>query len=157
MNFETDAHWLWLIAAAILAAAEIVAPGVFLIFLAAAAAMTGVAALVTGVPFVFQLALFCLFALASVLVGKRWYARNPIASSDPLLNDRTSRMIGETVLVVTAIEGGSGRVKVGDGVWPAKGPDAEAGSRVRITGADGACLKVEPIAIATIEAPDPAE
>jgi membrane protein implicated in regulation of membrane protease activity len=38
-------------------------------------------------------------------------------------------------------------VKVGDGVWSARGPDAEEGTPVRITGADGSCLRVEPLAV----------
>jgi inner membrane protein len=54
-------------------------------------------------------------------------------------------MIGETVTVVDSIEGGRGRVKVGDGVWPARGPDAPAGVLVRITGADASVLTVEPV------------
>jgi membrane protein implicated in regulation of membrane protease activity len=139
-----DLHWLWLIVAALLASAEIIAPGIFLIFLAAAAALTGVAALL-GIPFAFQLGLFPLLALGSVHLGRRWYADRPIKSSDPLLNDRAARLIGETVLVLTAIEHGSGRVKVGDSVWAAKGEDAAAGSRVRVTAVEGTCLRVEPV------------
>jgi glycosyltransferase involved in cell wall biosynthesis len=41
VNLEgIELHWIWLIAAAVLASAEIIAPGVFLIFLAGAAALT---------------------------------------------------------------------------------------------------------------------
>ena len=54
-----------------------------------------------------------------------------------------ARLIGETVTVVDAIVDGRGRVKVGDGVWPAKGADCEVGTKVRITGADGTVLVVE--------------
>jgi membrane protein implicated in regulation of membrane protease activity len=36
-------------------------------------------------------------------------------------------------------------VKVGDSVWSCRGPDAAEGARVRIVGADGSCLKVEPV------------
>ncbi|HLL58596.1 MAG TPA: NfeD family protein [Allosphingosinicella sp.] len=143
-GMEIELHWLWLIAAALLASAEIIAPGIFLIFLAAAAAFTGLGALL-GVPFAFQLALFPLLALASAHFGRRWYADRPITSSDPLLNDRAARIIGETVVVVAAIEHGSGRVKVGDSVWAARGDDAEAGSRVRVIGVEGTCLRVEPV------------
>ena len=48
------------------------------------------------------------------------------------------------IVVVDAIENGTGRVKVGDSVWNAKGPDAEIGARVRVTGISGTCLNVEP-------------
>jgi membrane protein implicated in regulation of membrane protease activity len=47
------------------------------------------------------------------------------------------------VTVVEAITNGHGRVKVGDSVWSARGVDAAIGSRVRVTGADGAVLLVE--------------
>lgn len=145
MNFGEgiDPHWWWLVGAAVLGIAEIVVPGVFFIWLAAAAAITGFIALLFGVPLAFQFALFALLALGAVYWGRRWYAKHPVISSDPLLNDRSGRLIGETVLVVDAIEGGSGRVKVGDGVWAAKGPDAPAGARVQIIRAEGTCLIVE--------------
>ena len=71
--------------------------------------------------------------------------RNPVSSDDPLLNDRAARLIGETVEVVTAIENGEGRVKVGDSVWTARGPDAPAGARVEVVGAQGNCLNVRPV------------
>jgi membrane protein implicated in regulation of membrane protease activity len=143
-----EPHWAWLILAIVLGIAEMVVPGVFLIWLAAAAALTGVAALLFGIPLAFQVALFGLFSLGSVYFGRRWYSGHPVESSDPLLNDRASRMIGETVIVVAAIEHGRGRVAVGDSVWPARGPDAAEGARVRVVGADGTCLRVEPLEIA---------
>ncbi|MFC7497874.1 NfeD family protein [Enterovirga sp. GCM10030262] len=147
MNWDgIEPHWVWLIGAAVLGIAELLMPGVFLIWLAAAAAITGFAALIFAVPLAFQFALFALLALGAVTFGRRWYASHPVESSDPLLNDRAARLVGETVRVVAAIEGGQGRVKVGDGVWEARGPDAEVGARVRVVGAAGTCLKVEPVA-----------
>ena len=139
-----EPHWIWLTAAAVLGIAELLMPGVFLIWLAAAAAITGFAALLFGIPLAFQFALFALLAIAAVYTGRRWYADNPVESSDPLLNDRATRLIGHTVLVVGPIENGMGRVKVGDGVWNARGPNAPVGACVRVIGADGTCLKVEP-------------
>ena len=139
-------HWWWLIAAAFLGILEIFLPGIFLIWMAAAAAITGIVAALLPIALPFQLALFALLAMAAVFGGRRHYERNPVPSSDPLLNDRTGRLIGENVLVVTAIENGEGRVKVGDSVWVARGPDASAGSRVRVVGAQGACLTVQPSA-----------
>jgi membrane protein implicated in regulation of membrane protease activity len=117
---------------------------VFLIWLAAAAAITGIAVAILPIGFPFQLILFALAAVASVLAGRRYYERNPLNSADPLLNDRTARLIGQTVTVVAAIEGGEGRVRVGDGVWTARGPDAEVGAHMRVVGAQGTCLTVVP-------------
>jgi inner membrane protein len=140
-----DTHWLWLILAGLLGIAELLAPGVFLIWLAGAAALTGIAAFLLPLPLPFELALFALFALLAVYLGRRAYDRSPVATSDPLLNDRLSRLIGETVVVTRAIVDGRGRVQVGDGAWPAHGPDAPAGARMRIVGAEEGCLLVEPL------------
>lgn len=141
-----DAHWWWLLAAALLGILEIFAPGIFLIWIAVAAGITGIIAALLPIALPFELAIFGLLAMAAVYSGRRYYERNPVASDDPMLNDRTARLIGQSVTVVTAIEDGEGRVKVGDSVWTATGPDAPAGTRMRVTGADGNCLRVEPVA-----------
>ncbi|HYI41984.1 MAG TPA: NfeD family protein [Allosphingosinicella sp.] len=143
---DLDAHWWWLIAALILGIAEMVIPGVFLIWLGLAALVTGLLTLLLGLPMAAQFLVFALAAFASVYAGRRWFQANPIESSDPLLNERTSRLVGRVVVATTAIENGVGRVSVGDSVWSCRGPDCAEGSKVRIVGADGSCLKVEPVA-----------
>lgn len=136
----------WLILAAVLALTELLVPGIFLVFVAAGAALTGVVTfLVPGAGLPFQVILFLLACAGAVAWGRQWYLRHPVPSSDPLLNDRVARLVGEVVTVVVPIEAGSGRVRVGDGEWLATGPDAPAGARVRITGAHGTALAVEPI------------
>jgi membrane protein implicated in regulation of membrane protease activity len=137
------APWWWLIAAALLALLEIFLPGLFMIWIAGAAAVTGVVLLITPLAFPVQALLFVALAFAAVFAGRRWYARNPVQTSDPDLNARAARLIGRTVTVEAAIENGRGRVRVGDGVWNARGPDAPAGASVRIVAAEGTCLTVE--------------
>ncbi len=139
-----EPHWMWLILGVILGTAEIVAPGFFLIWLAGAAILTGLAALVLPISMTLQIGLFSVLAIASVYAGRRWFADNPIVSDDPNLNDRGARLAGQVVVVVEAIENGTGRIKVGDSVWTAKGVDADVGARVKITGANGNVLLVEP-------------
>jgi membrane protein implicated in regulation of membrane protease activity len=137
---------LWLIAAVALGIAELVVPGVFLVFLAAAAAiMGGLALLFPDLPLAGQLLGFAGWSAVAVLIGRRWYHDFPVQSADPLLNDRVARLVGEVVTVVEPVSDHGGRVRVGDGEWPARGPDAPAGARVRITGATGATLRVEPL------------
>jgi membrane protein implicated in regulation of membrane protease activity len=51
--------------------------------------------------------------------------------------------MGETVVVTEVTGPGSGRVKLGDSEWLARGPDAEPGTKMRVSGADGAVLLVE--------------
>jgi membrane protein implicated in regulation of membrane protease activity len=141
--FDNLGGW-WLIAAVLLGGAELLVPGVFLVFLAFAAAVTGVFLLFfPELPVAAQLLSFAAWSAIAVWIGRRWYRDNPVDSSDPLLNHRVARLLGETVTVVQAIDGGSGRVKVGDSEWIARGPDAPVGARVRVAGADGTALKVE--------------
>ena len=133
---------LWLAAAIALGVGELIVPGVFLIFLAAAAAITGATVFALGdVPPAAQLASFAAWSVAAVLVGRRWYRDFPVATADPQLNDRAARMIGQIATVAEPIAGGRGRVRVGDGEWPARGPDADVGARLRIVGVeDGVVL-----------------
>ena len=72
------------------------------------------------------------------------------------MNRRGARLVGETATVVQAIEHGSGRVRLGDSEWIARGPAVAAGERVRISGTEGAILLVEPLTLLTDEGTQPA-
>ncbi len=135
--------WLWMIGGVVLLMAEIIAPGFFLVFIGAAALATGAFALLFDLGTSAQLALFALYALLAVMVGRRFYANADVNSSDPLLNDRSGQLVGKVVAVVSAIDEHNGRVRVGDSEWNARGGPAAPGDRVRIMGIDGNCLKVE--------------
>jgi membrane protein implicated in regulation of membrane protease activity len=134
--------WLWLIGGVLLLIAEIIAPGFFLVFIGAAGIATGLFTLLFGLGLPAQLALFALYSLLAVMIGRRFYA-NANAGGDPLLNDRSARLIGKVVTVVEAVDAHNGRVRVGDSQWSARGEPAAPGERVRITGVDGNCLNVE--------------
>ena len=138
-----DAHWHWLAIGLLLAAAEIAVPGVFLIWLAGAALITGVLTWALPIGLAMQIVFFAALAIVSVFIGKRYLRANPIAGADPQMNDRGARLIGETVVVTHAIDGGSGRVRQGDSEWLAKGPDAEPGTKMRVAGHEGTVLLVE--------------
>lgn len=141
-----DPQWFWLTAGVLLGAAEILAPGFFLIWLATAAILVGLLAWVVPMSLPVQAGLFAVISIILVYAVRRWVRDNPIESSDPKLNDRGARMVGDVVTVAEAIQNGRGRVNVGDTVWSAQGADAAKGSKVRVTGADGAILLVEPVA-----------
>ena len=138
-----DTHWIWLALGLVLAIGEMVIPGVFLIWLAGAALITGVLAWFVPIGVPLQVVIFAGLAMASVFAGRNWLRAHPITEADPLMNDRGARLVGETVTVTTAIDGGTGRVRHGDTEWGVRGPDAEAGTRMRIAGHDGAVLLVE--------------
>ncbi|MEZ5681404.1 MAG: NfeD family protein [Erythrobacter sp.] len=148
-------YWIWLILGLALALLEMLVPGVYLIWLALAAVVIAAIAFVSGPPLAIQVIAFVSLALVFAFSAKRWLRDRPIETTDPLLNNRGGRLVGETALVTAAIESGSGRVRVGDSEWIARGPDVAAGERVRITGSNGAELLVEPLTLLADEATQP--
>ena len=136
-------HWFWLSLGLVLGVAELVAPGFFLMWLGLAALIVGGLDYFLPITVAYQVAMFAILSVLTVFAGKKFLQKNPIETEDAKLNDRGARLTGEIVTVVEAITNGNGRVKVGDSVWSARGVDAAIGSRVRVTGADGAVLLVE--------------
>ena len=138
-----DPHWAWLALGLVLAVGEMTIPGVFLIWMAGAAVITGLVTWVVPLSVPLQVVLFAVLSMAAVFIGRSWLRANPIVAADPMMNDRGGRAVGETVQVTTVIEGGEGRVKLGDSEWIARGPDAEPGTRMRVTAHNGSVLMVE--------------
>jgi len=135
--------WWWLIGGLLLLTAELVAPGVFLLFIGAAAMATGAFVLLFDLGIGPALILFAVYTALAVTVGRKVYGNRSVDSPDPLLNDRSARLIGRSVAVVTAIGEDGGRVRVGDSEWSARGGPAQPGELVRIVGVEGNCLRVE--------------
>jgi membrane protein implicated in regulation of membrane protease activity len=152
-----DPHWVWLTLGLVLAGLEMLVPGVYLIWLAVAAIVTGVLTLALDVSLPLQIVDFVFLSLIIAFSAKRFLGERPIESSDPLMNRRGARLVGETAVVVQAIEHGSGRVKLGDSEWIAHGPNVAAGERVRVSGSDGTILLVEPLRLLPEQGPAPAE
>lgn len=141
---ELDPGTWWLIAGVLLLALELLAPGVFLVFIGAAALATGAFTLLFGLPLSAQLGLFAVYTAASVYIGKRIYARPAHDESDGLLNERARQLVGRRATVTRAFEGGEGRVRLGDSEWTARGAfHAEVGDSVVIAGIEGNCLLVD--------------
>ena len=139
-----EPHWLWLGLGLLLAIGEMTIPGVFLIWMAGAALITGVVSwLVPTIDMPWLVLLFAALSMVSVFVGRRYLRSNPVEEADPGMNDRGARSLGEVVVVSQVIADGRGRVKMGDSEWLAHGPDAEPGTRMKVTGHDGTVLLVE--------------
>jgi membrane protein implicated in regulation of membrane protease activity len=142
-----EAHWIWLTIGVLLAGLEMLVPGVYLVWLGIAAIITGVLTGLLHLSLPAQVIDFVFLSLIIAFSARRFLRDSPIIGADPLMNRRVARMLGQTAVVVQAIEHGSGRVHFGDSEWIASGPDVAVGERVRITGSDGATLLVEPIAL----------
>lgn len=135
----------WLILAAILAVAEIFAPGAVLIWFALAAAI--VSLLVYAIPETLLLVQVIVFLGVSILDLILWklFVRKH-AKEDPAnaINHRLESLVGRVGRLSTAIVHGQGRVHLGDTTWTVSGPDQEEGAAVRITGIQNGGLICEP-------------
>jgi inner membrane protein len=81
--------------------------------------------------------------LADVLIDLVW-AHPAVSQSDqPNLNRPAAQLVGRVLILAEAIEGGRGKVRVGDTLWPVEGPDAPEGAEVKVTAAKGTVLQVE--------------
>jgi len=141
--FYSVGNWNWLILAVVLLTLETVIPGVHFLWFGIAAAFIGVLALSTGIIWQWQVLAFVLLSVL-VLFWVRRFVRPDVAISDlPDLNVRGQQYVGRALVVEQAIQNGRGKVRVGDTLWSAEGPDAPAGTRVTVTGTRGTVLVVE--------------
>jgi membrane protein implicated in regulation of membrane protease activity len=138
----TNGAWSWVVAGLILLGLELVVPGGVLVWLGAAALITGFIALFVNIYWPLQFVIFGVLALLSIWLWLRF--RGPgVASDRPFLNQRADRFIGQEAVLDEPIRDGFGRLSLDDTVWRVQGPDLAAGSKVRIVEAQGALLKVE--------------
>ncbi len=134
----------WAVLALVLFAAEALVPGASLMWLGfAAAAMMAVMLIAPGLDILPQAILFAVFAIASVLVYRRWFRARAQISDKPLLNRRANQLIGQTALLDQPIVRGRGRIQLADTYWTVEGPDLPAGAAVRIVATDGMTLQVQ--------------
>lgn len=133
----------WLVGGLILCTAETLAPGAFLIFIGAAAAIVGAIAYFVALDLTTQLLLFGALVIALVMIGRDVYG-SLYASPGPLPQSRAHALIGADFPLEEAIVHGYGRIRVGDSSWRVKGDDCPAGAKVRVVAVeDGSLLRVE--------------
>jgi len=140
-------HWTWFIAALVFLGLEILLPGVVFLWMGlAAVVLGGVVFFMPDITWEWQLINFGVLSIISVLAGRRFIRKQgDIPSEDETLNRRGDALVGTMVRVATEITDGRGKVKVGDTLWSARGPDMAEGSMARIEGLDGNTLIVVPI------------
>ena len=136
---------VWATVALLLIAAEVLAPGAFMLWLGIAAAITcAIVFVLPELPLVGQMVAFALLSIASVLVYLRLFRGRAVDSDRPSLNRRAEALVGHVVPLVSPIVAGHGRVQIADALWDVEGPDLPAGTRVRVIGARGMTLEVRP-------------
>jgi inner membrane protein len=138
--------WGWAILAAVLALAELHAPGSYLIWIALGALVTAALHAVYAPSLEAQLVTMAAASAASCVLG--WFVyralgrRRPEA---PPLNERQGLLVGEKGVVAAAIVNGSGKVRLGDTVWLVEGPDLPEGAPVVVRSITRGRLRVGPL------------
>lgn len=131
----------WIVAGLLGCAAEMAAPGVFLLPIGLAACGTGFAAGWLGLAGGEQAGLFV--ALTGVLVAGVWrvLGRGPRVDA---VNAPSAGLMGRTCRAL-GFEGGEGRVALGDGTWAARTADGAtpaAGAVLEVVALEGTVLVV---------------
>ena len=137
--------WNWFILAAVLFVLEVLAPGMFMLWLGLAAIVIGIVSAAVMLAWQWQLISFGVLALALVPAWRHFASKVERPGDNPFLNRRTEGYVGRVFTLEKPIVDGVGGVRIGDTIWQVSGPDCPAGSRVRVASADGAKLVVQAV------------
>jgi len=139
-----DPWVLWLIAAGLFAAGEIVSLDLVLLMFAGGA-LGGLAVALVGGATALQLIAFIVVS-GLLLAVVRPIARRHLVERTPLQLDGVDNVIGRTAKVTREIDISGGRIRMGADEWSARtqhsGETFAVGSRVRILEVDGATAVV---------------
>jgi len=136
---------MWAAAALLVGLAELHAPGFYLIWIAAGAGITAIGGFLFGLPLEGEFILFAAASIASCGIGYFVYQRmGGTRAGGFALNERGRQIIGAHGVVTQSLTNGQGRVRLGDTVWIAEGPDLPEGTAVVVTATRGTIAVVTP-------------
>jgi membrane protein implicated in regulation of membrane protease activity len=134
---------LWLIAAGVLAAAE-VSTLTFVLAMFAGGAIAGSITAAAGGPLLAQV-IVAIIATVALLVGVRPVARRHLMAG-PSAATGSDRLVGEEAIVLSEVTAHDGRVRLNGGEWSARSYDKSqvlpAGTVVRVMKINGATAEV---------------
>jgi len=134
--------WSWLVLGLVLMGLEVAMPGMFLFWLGLAGLLVGLLSFGITMSWEVQLIVFAVLSLAAVPVWRRLAHARSSSPQQDFLNRRSDALVGRVFTLEKPIQDGVGTVRVDDTIWRVAGPDAPAGSRVRVVRADGVSLTV---------------
>jgi membrane protein implicated in regulation of membrane protease activity len=143
--FQSITPTQWIIVGLVLLIVEVFAPGAVFVWFGVAALVVGALSWMLPLAWQVQVVIFALLSVGSLWGYRVWRKRLIVERSDePLLNQKARQLIGRVFPLVEAIEGGRGKLKVGDALWTAIGTrDFPVGTRVKVTGVRDQMLEVE--------------
>ncbi len=146
MTLETLSfvYWHWWLFAVLLFIIEMMVPATFFLWMGVSAVAVGILSFfVPDLRSSTELIIFAVLSVISVIAWRFYQAKNPSKTDHPTLNRRGEQYIGRVVTLTKPIGDGFGKEKVGSTLWTLQGPDADIGTKVKITGVDSAGLLVE--------------
>ena len=143
--FSTWTEWHWLILGFLLLIAEIVVPGIFLLWWGLAAIV--VAGLMALIPTLSLTTLGVLYAVLATILSVIWWkyqhSRDKADDQQSMLNQRDHALIGAKGVVEEMAANGIGRGRFGDTTWRIQGEDLQVGDRVEVKHVQGITLTVD--------------
>lgn len=136
--------WIWGAGGALLLVIEMLAPGYFLIFAALGALAVAGLGVVLPLGLAGQLLVFAIVTVSLFAVSFRHYRRLTASGMQPLVNS-PDRLIGAIATVEEPLVAGRGKIRLGDTVWLARGPDLPSGAAVTVKRVDGTILEIVPL------------
>ena len=146
---DTLTFWHWMVLGAVLIVIELLAPGIWFLWLGIGAIATGLVMLILAdIAWQTQAVIFSGFSVVSIIIGRMIMRKTRQAEDHPMLNRRVEQYVGKNFALENDTKLGYGDVRIGDSVWRVQLTDPSvqltAGAKVKVTGVDGATLKVDP-------------
>ncbi|MGI9196154.1 MAG: NfeD family protein [Candidatus Nanopelagicales bacterium] len=135
-----DAWVWWIIAAGVLVVLELVTGGSLILLMAGGGALAGALAALLGAPPGLAFGVFALVTVA-LLAVVRPVARRHLRQRIPARTG-IDALVGAEAVVLEAVDGRDGRIKLGGEIWSARAYDGfsafEVGDRVHVLQIEGA-------------------
>ena len=136
--------WHWWILAIVLVILEAFVSGTFLLWMGVSAGVVGAVLLIApGMGWEYQVLLFAVFSIVSIALWLVRLKKHPTETEVSNLNKRAAQYVDKIAFVQQPIVNGQGTINVDDTIWRVLGPDCEAGTKVKVVGAEGTELRVE--------------
>jgi membrane protein implicated in regulation of membrane protease activity len=141
--FASLGFWDWFIAGGLLLVLEVLAPGVFMLWLGLAALLVGAISIFVDWTWQAQFIAFAAFSVAAIPLWLRLSRQVGTTTDQPFLNRRAEALVGRIFTLEKPIIDGSGTIHIDDTVWRITGADIPAGRRVKVVRVEGTALHVE--------------
>ncbi len=138
--------WTWFIISGVLLLLELLAPGIFFLFLGISAALVGIIDLVIPMGWQMELTVFSIVSVVLIIIARPFVVNRLKTETDqPNLNKRTNNFVGQMYYLDEAIKSGKGSITINDTRWRVRGTDAPKGTQVTVTKVNGLELVVATI------------